>query len=68
MKVLENATFAEPSTELPARFLAVVHFAALPVVFWLNVGKLVMFAALRAGAFLSVGACAALPVPVLVST
>jgi hypothetical protein len=39
MNVLAKATLAEPSTELPASVLAVVHFAALPVVFWLNVGQ-----------------------------
>ena len=32
-KAFENATLADPSTLLPARFRAVVHFAALPVVF-----------------------------------
>lgn len=39
MNLFENATLAEPSTELPARLRAVVHFAALPVVFWLKVGN-----------------------------
>ena len=36
---------------------------AFPVVFWLRTGKLVIFAALNAGALLSVGACAVEPVP-----
>src|SRR5579872_7381884 len=39
INLFANGTSAEPFTLLPARFLAVVHVAALPVVFWLNVGK-----------------------------
>lgn len=48
--VFVNATFAEPSTLFPASRRAVVHFAADPVVFWLNVGKLVRLTALKVGA------------------
>ena len=33
INLFANATSADPSTEFPARFLAVVHLAALPVVF-----------------------------------
>jgi hypothetical protein len=50
MNLLAKATLAEPSTLFPARFLAVVHFAALPVVFWFSVGNEVIFAAEMVGA------------------
>ena len=33
MNLFAKATFADPSTLLPARLRAVVHFAELPVVF-----------------------------------
>ena len=46
IKAFEKATFAEPSTLLPAKVLAVVHLAAEPVVFWLRVGNEVNEAAL----------------------
>ena len=42
INLLEKATLAEPSTLLPARLRAVVHLAALPVVFWLKVGKVLV--------------------------
>ena len=52
-----------PLEQLVPLAASAVAVAALPVVLWFNVGKAVMFAALKAGALLSVGACAADPVP-----